>query len=111
MAEDHAGHHAGHGAGQMIRWIVCHLLAPAVRASRMEPGTAARASSVATMTTGSVRSSKSHGGPEDAAPPNVAWGDWRRKKPWKKGFFQQEQAHDDQEPRPEGCPGPVRELG
>ena len=45
----------GRALGNTIRRIVCHLPAPhAYDPSRMELGTAERASSVATITTGSV---------------------------------------------------------
>ena len=45
----------GAAAGRTTRWMVCHLVAPAAsEASRMERGTAASASSAATITTGTV---------------------------------------------------------
>ena len=47
----------GRARGSTIRQMVCHLLAPQpYEPSRIELGTAASASSVATMTTGTVSS-------------------------------------------------------
>ncbi len=49
----------GAARGSTIRQIVCHLLAPqANEPSRIERGTAASASSVATITTGNVNRAK-----------------------------------------------------
>lgn len=57
-----------------MRSIVCHLLAPQAYApSRIELGTAASASSVVTITTGSVNRASVSEAHRSPPAPNVGW--------------------------------------
>jgi len=83
--EDGAGHHfRGSALGRTIRWMVCHFEAPQAKAASRTPrGTAASASSVATMTTGKVIRANVSACQRMPPVPNVGVGRFALKKPWK----------------------------
>ena len=73
----------GIARGSTMRWIVCHLLAPQAKdPSRIERGTAANASSVATITTGSVSSDSVRAAQNKPPVPNVGLGSLAENNTW-----------------------------